>query len=161
MRTYAPAEPGAVLATLLTEPSIARGVIHHAVLPPRPAEFATFPAWLDPRIVAGLAARGIQRPYIHQAEAIEAIHEGQDVVVVTPTASGKSLCYVLPILQALADDPAARALLLFPTKALGQDQVAEFADLAGASGLRARHRPTTAIPRPRSGPLSGVPDRSW
>jgi len=136
MRTYAPAEPGAVLADLLAEPSIARGVVHHAVLPPRPAEFATFPDWLDPRIVAGLARRGIDRPYIHQAEAIGAIHDRQDLVVVTPTASGKSLCYSLPILQAIAEDPAARALLLFPTKALGQDQVAEFADLATASGLR-------------------------
>ena len=136
MRTYAPAEPGAVLADLLAEPSIARGVIHHAVLPPRAAEFATFPDWLDPRIVAGLAKRGIDRPYSHQAEAIAAIHDRQDLVVVTPTASGKSLCYTLPILQAIAEDPAARALLLFPTKALGQDQVAEFADLATASGLR-------------------------
>ena len=136
MRTYAPAEPGSVLADLLAEPSIARGVVHHEVLPPRAAEFATFPSWLDPRIVAGLAGRGITQPYTHQAEAIEAIHAGDDVVVVTPTASGKSLCYAVPILQALAEDPAARALLLFPTKALGQDQVAEFGELATASGLR-------------------------
>ena len=136
MRTYAPAEPGSVLADLLAEPSIARGVVHHEVLPPRAAEFGTFPSWLDPRIVAGLAGRGITQPYTHQAEAIEAIHAGDDVVVVTPTASGKSLCYAVPILQALAEDPAARALLLFPTKALGQDQVAEFGELATASGLR-------------------------
>jgi len=136
MRTYAPAEPGSVLADLLAEPSIARGVVHHEVLPPRAAEFGTFPSWLDPRIVAGLAGRGITQPYTHQAEAIEAIHAGDDVVVVTPTASGKSLCYAVPILQAIAEDPAARALLLFPTKALGQDQVAEFGELATASGLR-------------------------
>jgi DEAD/DEAH box helicase domain-containing protein len=136
MRTYAPAEPGAVLAELLTEPSLARGVVHHAVLAPRAAEHGTFPDWLDPRIVAGLDRRSIARPYTHQAEAIVAAHAGQDVVIVTPTASGKTLCYALPILQAIADDPAARALLLFPTKALGQDQVAEFAELATASGLR-------------------------
>ncbi len=135
MRTYAPAETGAVLADLLDEPSIARGVVHHAVLPARPADFAEFPDWLDPRIVAGLAGRGISRPYTHQAEAIEAVHAGSDVVVVTPTASGKSLCYAVPILQAIAEDPAARALLLFPTKALGQDQVAEFGELAAASSL--------------------------
>ena len=54
------------------------------------------PAWLDPRIVAGLAARGIDRLYTHQAEALEAVHAGEDVVVVTPTASGKTLCYALP-----------------------------------------------------------------
>ena len=136
MRTYAPAEPGAVLADLLAEPSLARGVVHHAVLPPRPAEYAAFPSWLDPRIVAGLAQRGIERPYTHQAEAIDAARTGHDIVVVTPTASGKSLCYAVPIIQAITDDPAARALLLFPTKALGQDQVAEFADLAAACGLR-------------------------
>jgi DEAD/DEAH box helicase domain-containing protein len=135
MRTYAPAEPGAVLDRLLAEPSLARGVVHHAVLPPRPAAYADFPGWLDPRIVAGLGRRGIERPYTHQAEAIEAAHGGHDVVVVTPTASGKTLCYALPILQAIADDPSARALLLFPTKALGQDQVTEFGELSREAGL--------------------------
>src|SRR4029079_9216623 len=74
MRTYAPAEPGAVLDALLAEPSLARGVVHHAALPQRDAVFAEFPGWLDPRIVSGLASRGIQRPYLHQAEAMEAVH---------------------------------------------------------------------------------------
>ena len=120
-----------------------------------------FPDWLDPRIVAGLAGRGISRPYTHQAEAIEAVHAGSDVVVVTPTASGKSLCYSLPILQAIAEDPAARALLLFPTKALGQDQVAEFGELAAASRLHdLGRRPTTATRRRRSARRSGPPARS-
>src|SRR5262245_1208758 len=135
MRTYAPASPEAVLEALLDEPSLARGVVHHAVLPARAAEYGEFPSWLDPRIVAGLAGRGIERPYTHQAEAIEATRAGEDVVIVTPTASGKSLCYTIPILQAIADDPAARALLLFPTKALGQDQVTEFGELSQAAGL--------------------------
>ena len=135
MRTYAPASPDAVLAGLLEEPSISRGVVHHEVIPPRPAEHADFPSWVDPRIVAGLAGRGIERPYTHQAEAMELAHAGEDVVVVTPTASGKSLCYTVPILQAIADDAAARALLLFPTKALGQDQVTEFGELSRAAGL--------------------------
>ena len=136
MRTYAPAAPAAVLAELLTEPSLAHGVVHHAVLPARPAVHGDFPTWLDARIVAGLSERGVARPYVHQAEAIAAVRDGQDIVVVTPTASGKSLCYMIPILQAIADDPAARALLLFPTKALGQDQVTEFAELTAAAGLR-------------------------
>jgi DEAD/DEAH box helicase domain-containing protein len=96
---------------------------------------APFPTWLDRRIVRGLEERGITSLYSHQAEAVEAVHAGEDVVVVTPTASGKTLCYALPVLQALAEDPAARALFLFPTKALGQDQVAEFASLARASSL--------------------------
>ena len=83
----------------------------------------------------GLAGRGIERLYTHQAEAIEAVHAGEDVVVVTPTASGKTLCYALPALQAIADDPSARALFLFPTKALGQDQVTEFGELSASAGL--------------------------
>jgi len=136
MRTYAPATTEAVLDRLLEEPSLARGVVHHEVLEPRPAVTAPFPDWLDPRIVRGLESRGIGSLYSHQAEAIEAVHAGQDVVVVTPTASGKTLCYTLPVLQALAQDPSARALFHFPTKALGQDQVAEFSELARASELQ-------------------------
>ncbi len=120
---------------LLAEPSLARGVVHHATLPARPGEYAPLPDWVDPRIRAGLAGRGIERLYVHQAEALEAIRAGDDVVVVTPTASGKTLCYAIPTLQAIADDPAARALYLFPTKALGQDQVAEFTELSRAAGL--------------------------
>jgi DEAD/DEAH box helicase domain-containing protein len=135
MRTYAPSDPSSVLTSLLAEPSLARGVVHHAVIPARAAVHAPMPAWLDPRIVGGLAGRGIDRLYTHQAEAIEAIHAGQDVVVVTPTASGKTLCYAVPALQAIAEDPDARALFLFPTKALGQDQVAEFGELSAAAGL--------------------------
>jgi DEAD/DEAH box helicase domain-containing protein len=135
MRTYAPADPAIVLERLLEEPSLARGVVHHAVIPAREADYATMPEWLDPRIVAGLATRGIERLYRHQAEAIEAVHDGDDVVVVTPTASGKSLCYTIPALQAIAQDPAARALFMFPTKALGQDQVTEFGKLAEAAGI--------------------------
>jgi DEAD/DEAH box helicase domain-containing protein len=135
MRTYAPADVSTVLARLLEEPSLARGVVHHDVVPAREASFADFPEWVDPRIRAALAGRGIERLYTHQAEAVEAVHAGEDVVVVTPTASGKSLCYGVPILQAIAEDPSARALCLFPTKALGQDQVAELATLATFAGL--------------------------
>jgi DEAD/DEAH box helicase domain-containing protein len=135
MRTYAPADASTVLSRLLEEPSLARGVVHHEVIPARAAAHSDMPPWLDPRIVRGLASRGIDRLYTHQAEAIEAIHAGQDVVVVTPTASGKTLCYALPALQAIAEDPAARALFLFPTKALGQDQVTEFGELAASADL--------------------------
>jgi len=135
MRTYAPKDVGTVLRTILDEPSFASGVVHHEVVEAREAVFADWPAWLDEGIRLGLLARGIERPYYHQAEAIEAVHAGQDAVIVTPTASGKSLCYVVPILQAIADDPAARALCLFPTKALGQDQVAEIATVAKESRL--------------------------
>jgi DEAD/DEAH box helicase domain-containing protein len=135
MRRYAPASVESVLDGILAEPSLANGIVHHEVIPPRPARTAPLPAWLDARIAHGLASRGITELYVHQAAAIEAVRAGQDVVVVTPTASGKTLCYALPTLQALADDPAARALFIFPTKALGQDQVAEFAQLARAAEL--------------------------
>jgi len=135
MRYYAPAGTEAVLGSLLDDPSFVRGVVHHERVASRPAEFAPLPAWLDPRIRAGLASRGIESLYTHQAEAVEAVRSGEDVVVVTPTASGKTLCYTLPVLQAIAEDPSARALWLFPTKALGQDQVAELSGLARAAEL--------------------------
>jgi DEAD/DEAH box helicase domain-containing protein len=135
MRTYAPATTESVLERILEEPSLARGVTHHAVQPAREAIWRDHPDWLDPRIRAGLGSRGIDRLYSHQAEAIEAVRAGRDVVVVTPTASGKTLCYALPTLQAIADDPAARALFLFPTKALGQDQVSELSEMSAAAGL--------------------------
>src|SRR4051812_9614664 len=135
MRTYAPASARSVLDELLDEPSLARGVVHHEVIEARAAEHAEWPDWLDPRIRAGLAKRGIERPYTHQADAIEAVHDPQGIVVVTPTAAGKSLCYTVPVLQSLAEDPSARALFLFPTKALSQDQVAEFGELVLDAGL--------------------------
>jgi DEAD/DEAH box helicase domain-containing protein len=135
MRTYAPATTESVLERILEEPSLARGVMHHAVQPAREAIWRDHPDWLDTRIRAGLASRGIDRLYAHQAEAVEAVRAGRDVVVVTPTASGKTLCYALPTLQAIADDPAARALFLFPTKALGQDQVSELSEMSAAAGL--------------------------
>ena len=135
MRTYAPLDTATVLERTLDEPSLARGVVHHERIPPREAEFVDVPSWIDPRIAAGLAGRGIDRLYSHQAEAIEAVRAGGDVVVVTPTASGKTLCYAIPTLQAIAEDPSARALWLFPTKALSQDQVAEFSELSTAAGI--------------------------
>ncbi len=135
MRTYAPAAAEEVLARLLADAELAPGVVHHAILPGREADLVPFPNWLDVRIRAALRGRGIEALYRHQAEALEAVRAGEDVVVVTPTASGKTLCYALPTLQALADDPAARALFLFPTKALGQDQVAELTELSVAAGL--------------------------
>jgi DEAD/DEAH box helicase domain-containing protein len=136
MRYYEPAGVERVLAQILAEPSLSSGVVHRATIAARPADFVPMPDWLDPRIVAGLGSRGITSLYRHQAEAVEAVRAGEDVVVVTPTASGKSLCYLVPTLQALAEDPTARALFLFPTKALGQDQVAELGALSRAAGLQ-------------------------
>ena len=95
------------------------------VVPARPAKYGEFPEALDGRIVDALRRRGIDRPYIHQSRAIRAALAGQDLVVVTPTASGKTLCYNVPVLDAILKDESSRALYLFPTKALSSDQVAE------------------------------------
>src|SRR3989454_1568871 len=97
---------------------------------PRPPVLVPFPPSLDPRIADALRARGIDELYSHQARAWELIAQGHHVVVVTPTASGKTLCYNLPALQSLLHQPDARVLYLFPTKALAQDQLAELEALA-------------------------------
>jgi DEAD/DEAH box helicase domain-containing protein len=97
--------------------------------PAREAQWADFPAWVHPDLAAAYAAKGIRRLYTHQAEAAEAVHAGKNVVIVTPTASGKTLCYNLPVLNATLENSDSRALYLFPTKALAQDQLAELHDL--------------------------------
>jgi DEAD/DEAH box helicase domain-containing protein len=94
-------------------------------LPPVAADHAPFPEALDARLVNALRARGISQLYTHQARAIELALAGKHVVVTTPTASGKTLCYNAPVLDAVLQDRSSRALYLFPTKALAQDQLAE------------------------------------
>jgi len=101
-------------------------------LPARPAHFADFPDNLDPRLIAALRARDTAPLYTHQAAAVEAALDRENVVVVTGTASGKTLCYNLPVVQTLLVDPEARALYLFPTKALSQDQAAALNELLTA-----------------------------
>ncbi|MDX2014807.1 MAG: DEAD/DEAH box helicase [Myxococcaceae bacterium] len=105
------------------------------VLPSAEASFAPFPASLSPQVVTALRARGLSSLYTHQAEAYELSQAGRDVVVATPTASGKSLCYLLPVLNALALDREARALFLFPTKALSRDQEASLHTFLEQAGL--------------------------
>ena len=89
------------------------------------AQYAPFPEALDPRLRAALESRGLSQLYTHQAEAIDHALAGRHVVVITPTASGKTLCYNAPVLHSILQDPSSRALYLFPTKALAQDQLAE------------------------------------
>ena len=103
-------------------------------LPPVAARYADFPAQLDPRIAAALKERGIEQLYTHQAKAIEAALAGRNTVVVTPTASGKTMCYNIPVLNQILQDPSSRAVYLFPTKALAQDQVVEVKSLADRLG---------------------------
>jgi DEAD/DEAH box helicase domain-containing protein len=97
--------------------------------PQREPQWADFPAWVPAKLVAAYAAKGIRRPYTHQAAAAETAHAGKNIVIVTPTASGKTLCYNLPILSDILENADTRALYLFPTKALAQDQLAELHDL--------------------------------
>jgi DEAD/DEAH box helicase domain-containing protein len=97
--------------------------------PAREPRWADFPSWVNADLVAAYHAKGIQRLYSHQGAAAEAVHAGKHIVMVTPTASGKTLGYNLPILSAILEDPDSRALYLFPTKALAQDQLAELHDL--------------------------------
>ncbi len=97
---------------------------------PSAPRYAPFPDNVDARLRQVLGARGIEQLYTHQAAAVEHALAGRNVVVTTPTASGKTLCYNAPVLTSILKDPSARALYLFPTKALAQDQLAELHDLA-------------------------------
>ena len=85
-------------------------VTHWHVDPARPARYAPWPDCVDPALPPTLQKRGVERLYTHQAQAIEAAARGEDIVVVTPTASGKTMCYNLPVLSAILKDPNARAL---------------------------------------------------
>src|SRR3984893_10735122 len=97
--------------------------------PAREAQWADFPAWTHGDLLAAYTGKGIRQLYSHQAAAAEAVHAEKNVVIVTPTASGKTLCYNLPILSAILENSDTRAIYLFPTKALAQDQLAELHDL--------------------------------
>ena len=126
------AGPGVALATPGTgladrHATVSGDVVVTAVrrLPAAPAMFAPMPAGLDDRLVGALATRGIRELYTHQAETMAHALAGRSAVVVTPTASGKTLCFNGPVLDTILKDPSSRALYLYPTKALAQDQLAE------------------------------------
>jgi len=117
---------------LLEDNRFAHSVTHIHKQPARAAVYAEVPEGVAPAVVRALASCGIERVYTHQAEAIGHVLAGRHTVVVTPTASGKTLCYNAPVLTHLANDRTARALYLFPTKALSRDQTAELNRLIGA-----------------------------
>ena len=116
-------------------PSFMENVAHWETIPAREAQYAGYPESLDPRIPEALAARGVHRLYSHQRQAIDAASSGKDICVVTPTASGKTMCYNLPVLDGILKNPDARALYLFPTKALSADQVSELYELIEQMGV--------------------------
>ncbi|BBX75873.1 DEAD/DEAH box helicase [Mycobacterium shinjukuense] len=122
-------------AALAGSPPGERPLRHVAELPPRAGQPRGWPGWAEPDVVRAFAERGIGSPWSHQVAAAELAHAGRHVVVSTGTASGKSMAYQLPVLNALATDARARVLYLSPTKALGHDQV------------RAAYALTSAVPR--------------
>jgi len=121
----------AFLAVVRGSPEYAGQIVHVETLPARTARTAALSSPLDPDVAETLAAEGVGDLYTHQVEAIEAVRAGRDVCVATGTASGKSLCYNVPVIERLARDPDARAIYLFPTKALAQDQLAALQRLSG------------------------------
>lgn len=121
-------------AALAGTPTDEHPLRHVTELPPRTGRPHGWPQWAAPQVIGAFTARGITAPWSHQSEAAELAHAGRHVVISTGTASGKSLAYQLPVLNALATDPRARVLYLSPTKALGHDQ------------LRAAHALVTGVP---------------
>lgn len=117
-------------------------VVHRTLLPPRAAEWRQPSAPWPPAVASALAAAGIKRLYSHQAQAVDLVRAGLHCVVATPTASGKSLVYNLPFFEKVRHNPQARALYLFPLKALAQDQLRAFTDMAAEMG---GDRPQAAI----------------
>ncbi len=118
-----------LLEKLRSNPVFMENVTAWRTIPPRAAQYAPWPEEIDSRLPQALACHGIGQLYTHQAACFQAAQAGQDFVVVTPTASGKTLCYNLPVLAEILKNPDARALYLFPTKALSADQVSELYEL--------------------------------
>ena len=118
------------LAEWARRPENRGALAHWQKIPARPPRFGDLSLPLAPALAESLDSRGIAKLYTHQVQAIEALRAGLDVVVVTGTASGKSLCYHLPVLERLLADREATALYLFPTKALTQDQLKGLTRLA-------------------------------
>ncbi|MFH1701738.1 MAG: DEAD/DEAH box helicase [Candidatus Zixiibacteriota bacterium] len=114
-----------ILESFRTDPETVNGIVHWETISSRPAVTRPFPNFINEKLINCLKSRGIDSLYSHQLEAIEQINDGKNVVVVTPTASGKTLCYNIPVINRIMSEPDTRALYLFPTKALGADQLDE------------------------------------
>jgi DEAD/DEAH box helicase domain-containing protein len=104
-------------------------------IPEKPAQSVSLPDELNPVLKQSLKTKGIEQLYTHQKSAYEKTMGGKSIVAVTPTASGKTLCYNLPVLQSILQNPNSRALYLFPTKALAQDQKSEINEIIQAAGV--------------------------
>ncbi len=121
-----------ILDLIRSDADMMANITHWQKIPAREAQYADFPGIIHPDLISVLQARGIKKLYTHQASAIDAVLKKKNVVVVTPTASGKTLCYNIPVLNSLIANPEARSLYLFPTKALSQDQLDELYSISSA-----------------------------
>ncbi len=119
----------AFLHHLLTLPDYRQQIVHTERIAPRIASVGKLDKPLHPALQAHLESLGISSLYTHQAMAVNAARCGKNVMVATASASGKTLCYNLPVLEAILEDPSSRALYLFPTKALAQDQLRSLKEL--------------------------------
>ncbi|HEX2253833.1 MAG TPA: DEAD/DEAH box helicase [Thermoanaerobaculia bacterium] len=158
----APAAPGSALdplvAVLREDARLGPEIVHALRLPPVPARGGTLDPPLPPALAEALAARGVSGLWSHQTEALRAARAGRDVLVTTPTASGKSLVFQLPVLEeALAGRPG-RALWLFPLKALGQDQLGKLVELAASLGLDVPAAGDEAAGDEAAAPLAAIYD---
>ena len=133
-----PIPPAVVAQSLVTELRKQSTDVVVRRIERKDARYGEWPETVDERIVRALRKKGVEQPYVHQAKAIEQALAGQNTVVVTPTASGKTLCYNVPVLDAILKDPSTRALYLFPTKALAQDQLDELHDFITDIGVDIR-----------------------
>ena len=118
-----------ILQELKVSESVKKNIVHWHTIEEREAQTEEMPEELSGILKGALERRGISRLYTHQKSSYDQIMQGQSIVAVTPTASGKTLCYNLPVLQSIINDPNARALYMFPTKALAQDQKSEINEL--------------------------------
>ncbi len=155
-----PAQPpdvAAFIERIRRSEKFGEDVVRVATVEAQPAAYAPIPETLPRPLLRALEDLGIERLYSHQAEALERIRAGQDVLTVTPTASGKSLVYLLPTFEAALTRPGSRALYLFPYKALAQDQLQGIQELSGAAARHGGLVPGRGGPRAAGGaPVNGV-----
>jgi DEAD/DEAH box helicase domain-containing protein len=140
-----------VLSALRQDTPFMRCVTTWQRIPARQARTTRWPKALDPRLVATIQAQGIEQPYVHQAQAIQAVLAGEHIVLSTSTASGKTLAYNVPILDRLLNDPAACALYVFPTKALAHDQIANLSSLVSSLKSQTSKLKSAIVVRPYDG----------
>jgi DEAD/DEAH box helicase domain-containing protein len=133
-----PDRPESSWTRIVDDPKLRPRIVLDRQLPAREAKYGPLPAGIHPQLRDGLQRHGIGALYTHQVEAIELALAGRSCAVVTPTASGKSLCYLIPVLDAIAKVPESTAILMYPTKALAQDQLTELRELSDAAELDLR-----------------------